>query len=48
MWDVRRNEPVVVLRYYEDLTERESTAVLGVAIGTARSQHRDAIAPCAR
>ncbi|MCZ4500841.1 MAG: sigma-70 region 4 domain protein [Marmoricola sp.] len=35
---------VVVLRYYEDLTEAETARVLGVAVGTVKSQHRDAIA----
>jgi len=39
-----RQRAVVVLRYYEDLTEAETARVLGVAIGTVKSQHRDAIA----
>ena len=39
-----RQRAVVVLRYHEDLTERETADVLGVAIGTVKSQHRDAIA----
>jgi RNA polymerase sigma-70 factor (sigma-E family) len=29
---------VVVLRYYEDLTERDAAEVLGVSIGTVKSQ----------
>jgi DNA-directed RNA polymerase specialized sigma24 family protein len=32
---------VVVLRYYEDLTEKETASVLGVAVGTVKSQARD-------
>lgn len=39
-----RQRAVVVLRYYEDLTERETAQVLGIALGTVKSQHRDAIA----
>lgn len=39
-----RQRAVVVLRYYEDLTERETAEVLGIAVGTVKSQHRDAIA----
>jgi RNA polymerase sigma-70 factor (sigma-E family) len=39
-----RQRAVVVLRYYEDLTELETAKVLGVAVGTVKSQHRDAIA----
>jgi RNA polymerase sigma-70 factor (sigma-E family) len=29
---------VIVLRYFEDLTERDAAAVLGVSIGTVKSQ----------
>jgi RNA polymerase sigma-70 factor (sigma-E family) len=39
-----RQRAVVVLRYYEDLTEQETARVLGVSVGTVKSQHRDAIA----
>jgi RNA polymerase sigma-70 factor (sigma-E family) len=39
-----RQRAIVVLRYYEDLTEAETAQVLGVAIGTVKSQHHDAIA----
>jgi RNA polymerase sigma-70 factor (sigma-E family) len=39
-----RQRAVVVLRYYEDLTERETAEVLGVAVGTVKSQARDALA----
>ncbi|HKX67492.1 MAG TPA: SigE family RNA polymerase sigma factor [Intrasporangium sp.] len=33
-----RQRAVVVLRYYEDLTERDSAEALGCAIGTVKSQ----------
>lgn len=39
-----RQRAVVVLRYYEDLTEEETARALGVSVGTVKSQHRDAIA----
>jgi DNA-directed RNA polymerase specialized sigma24 family protein len=32
-----------VLRYYEDLTEQETARLLGVTVGTVKSQHRDAL-----
>lgn len=35
---------VVVLRYYEDLTERQTAELLGVSVGTVKSQARDALA----
>ncbi len=35
---------VLVLRYYEDLTERETAAALGVSVGTIKSTHRQALA----
>jgi DNA-directed RNA polymerase specialized sigma24 family protein len=35
---------VIVLRYYEDLTEVETARMLGVSVGTVKSQHRDALA----
>jgi RNA polymerase sigma-70 factor (sigma-E family) len=38
-----RQRAVVVLRYYEDLTERQTADVLGVAVGTVKSQHTDAV-----
>ena len=38
-----RQRAVVVLRYYEDLTERETAAVLGIGVGTVKSQARDAL-----
>jgi RNA polymerase sigma factor (sigma-70 family) len=39
-----RQRAVVVLRYYDDLTEKETAAVLGIAVGTVKSQARDALA----
>lgn len=39
-----RQRAVIVLRYYEDLTEVETARILGVAVGTVKSQHRDALA----
>lgn len=39
-----RQRAVVVLRFYEDLTERETAELLGVSIGTVKSQARDALA----
>jgi RNA polymerase sigma-70 factor (sigma-E family) len=39
-----RQRAVVVLRYYEDLTEKETASVLGVTVGTVKSQARDGLA----
>lgn len=39
-----RQRAVIVLRYFEDLTERETADVLGVRTGTVKSQARDALA----
>jgi RNA polymerase sigma-70 factor (sigma-E family) len=39
-----RQRAVVVLRYYEGLTESETAAVLGCAIGTVKSQCAKALA----
>ncbi|WP_028644519.1 SigE family RNA polymerase sigma factor [Nocardioides sp. URHA0020] len=39
-----RQRAVIVLRYYEDLTERETAAALGISVGTVKSQARDALA----
>ncbi len=35
---------VVVLRFYEDLTEVQTAQVLGIRLGTVKSQTRDALA----
>jgi RNA polymerase sigma-70 factor (sigma-E family) len=40
----RAQRSVVVLRYFDDLTERETAEVLGVSIGTVKSQHSAALA----
>jgi RNA polymerase sigma-70 factor (sigma-E family) len=39
-----RQRAVLVLRYYEDLSEREIAALLGCSLGTVRSQASRAIA----
>ena len=38
-----RQRAVVVLRYYEDLTEAQTAEALGIAVGTVKSQTRDAL-----
>ncbi len=38
-----RQRAVIVLRYYEDLTERETAQLMGISIGTVKSQARDAL-----
>jgi len=40
----RRARAVVVLRYYEQLTEAETAEVLGISIGTVKSQNARAMA----
>ena len=38
-----RQRTVVVLRYFEDLTESQTAQTLGIGLGTVKSTHRDAI-----
>lgn len=42
-----RDRQVLVLRYYADLTERDTAAVLGVAVGTVKSRTSRALAALA-
>jgi RNA polymerase sigma-70 factor (sigma-E family) len=39
-----RQRAVIVLRYFEDLTEVQTAEVLGIRVGTVKSQTRDALA----
>ena len=38
-----RQRAVIVLRYYEDLSESGAAEVLGCSVGTVRSQTHDAM-----
>jgi len=46
--DLRRLSPrqraVLVLRYFDDLTEADTAAALGISVGTVKSHIRDALA----
>lgn len=44
----RRQRAVLVLRYFEDLTEAQTADALGCAVGTVKSQARDALAKLRR
>ncbi len=39
-----RQRAVIVLRYFDDLTEKQTAAALGIAVGTVKSQARDGLA----
>ncbi|MGN6576365.1 MAG: SigE family RNA polymerase sigma factor [Nocardioides sp.] len=43
-----KQRTVLVLRYYEDRTEQQTAELLGVALGTVKSQTRDALAALRR
>ncbi|GIJ47988.1 DNA-directed RNA polymerase sigma-70 factor [Virgisporangium aliadipatigenens] len=39
-----RQRAVLVLRYFEDLTEAQTAEILGISVGTVKSQARDGLA----
>lgn len=40
----RRQRAVLILRYFEDLSEARTAEILGVSVGTVKSQARDGLA----
>src|SRR4051812_47322319 len=40
----QRQRAVLVLRYFDDLTEADTAATLGISVGTVKSHVRDALA----
>jgi RNA polymerase sigma factor (sigma-70 family) len=40
----RRQRTVVVLRYFDDLTEQQVADLLGISVGTVKSQAHKALA----
>jgi RNA polymerase sigma-70 factor (sigma-E family) len=38
-----RQRTVIVLRFFEDLTERQTADLMGIGVGTVKSQTRDAL-----
>jgi RNA polymerase sigma-70 factor (sigma-E family) len=40
----RRQRTILVLRFFEDMTEAQTAEVLGIALGTVKSQTRDSLA----
>ena len=43
-----KQRTVLVLRFYEDLTERQTAELMGIGLGTVKSQTRDALAALRR
>src|SRR6185369_16068447 len=39
-----RQRAVLILRYFEDLTETSTAEILGISVGTVKSQARDGLA----